>query len=55
MYHRRRPVSEDLFDLTIANTRQFGNNAFIAPDARPNDGIIDMVLINHSRNYLLPC
>jgi len=38
-------VSEDLFVLTIANTRQFGNNAFIAPDARPDDGIVDIVLI----------
>lgn len=38
-------VSEELFVLTIANTRQFGNNAFIAPDARPDDGIIDLVLI----------
>jgi diacylglycerol kinase (ATP) len=38
-------VSEELFVVTIANTRQFGNNAFIAPDARPNDGMIDLVLI----------
>jgi YegS/Rv2252/BmrU family lipid kinase len=38
-------VSEKLFVLTIANTRQFGNNAFIAPEARPNDGLIDIVLI----------
>jgi diacylglycerol kinase (ATP) len=38
-------ISEELFVLTIANTRQFGNNAFIAPDARPNDGKIDLVLI----------
>jgi YegS/Rv2252/BmrU family lipid kinase len=38
-------VSEKLFVLTIANTRQFGNNAFIAPEARPNDGIIDVVII----------
>lgn len=38
-------VSEELFVLTIANTRQFGNNAFIAPEARPNDGKIDLVLI----------
>jgi diacylglycerol kinase (ATP) len=38
-------VSEELFVMTIANTRQFGNNAFIAPDAKPNDGIIDLVLI----------
>jgi len=38
-------VSDNLFVLTIANTRQFGNNAFIAPEARPNDGIIDVVMI----------
>jgi YegS/Rv2252/BmrU family lipid kinase len=38
-------VSEKLFVLTIANTRQFGNNAYIAPEARPNDGMIDIVLI----------
>lgn len=38
-------ISDDLFMLTIANTRQFGNNAFIAPDARPDDGIIDIVLV----------
>ena len=38
-------VSENLFVLTIANTRQFGNNAFIAPDARPNDGLMEIVLI----------
>ncbi|HAM08760.1 MAG: hypothetical protein A2X04_15620 [Bacteroidetes bacterium GWF2_41_9] len=40
-----RIISEKLFVVTVANTRQFGNNAFIAPDARPNDGIIDLVLI----------
>jgi len=38
-------VNEELFVLTIANTRQFGNNAFIAPEARPNDGKFDLVLI----------
>jgi len=38
-------ISEKLFVLTIANTRQFGNNAFIAPEAKPYDGKIDIVLI----------
>jgi diacylglycerol kinase (ATP) len=38
-------ISENLFVLTIANTRQFGNNAYIAPEARPNDGMIELVLI----------
>jgi diacylglycerol kinase (ATP) len=47
-------VSEKLFVLTIANTRQFGNYAFIAPDARPNDGIIDLVLIKPFPKILGP-
>jgi diacylglycerol kinase (ATP) len=38
-------ISENLFVLTIANTRQFGNNAFIAPEAKPDDGQIDIVMI----------
>jgi diacylglycerol kinase (ATP) len=47
-------VSEKLFVLTIANTRQFGNNAFIAPLARPNDGKIDIVLIKPFPKILGP-
>ncbi len=47
-------ISEDLFVLTIANTRQFGNNAFIAPDARPNDGIIDLVMIRPFPKFMFP-
>jgi YegS/Rv2252/BmrU family lipid kinase len=47
-------ISEDLFILTIANTRQFGNNAYIAPYARPDDGIIDVVLIRPFPMIMLP-
>jgi YegS/Rv2252/BmrU family lipid kinase len=47
-------ISEDLFVLSIANTRQFGNNAFIAPHARPNDGIIDIVLIRPFPKIVAP-
>lgn len=48
------PISDDLYVLTIANTRQYGNNAFIAPLARPNDGIIDIVLIRPFPKLLAP-
>lgn len=48
------PISEDLFVLTIANTRQFGNNAFIAPDASPNDGMVNVVLIKPFPKILGP-
>ena len=47
-------ITDDLFTLTIANTRQFGNNAYIAPEARPNDGIIDIVLVRPFPKYKVP-
>jgi diacylglycerol kinase (ATP) len=49
-----KTISEDLFVVTIANNRQFGNNAFIAPDAKPNDGLIDIVLIRPFPKILAP-
>jgi Sphingosine kinase and enzymes related to eukaryotic diacylglycerol kinase len=48
------PITEDLFVLSLANTRQFGNNAFIAPEAKPNDGIIDIVLIKPFPKIIAP-
>jgi YegS/Rv2252/BmrU family lipid kinase len=50
----QEPFSEEVFDLTIANTRQFGYNAFIAPEARPNDGIIDIVILKPFPKILAP-
>jgi diacylglycerol kinase family enzyme len=47
-------ISENVFVLTIANTRQFGNNAFIAPEARPNDGRLDLVMIKPFPKILGP-
>jgi diacylglycerol kinase (ATP) len=31
--------------MNIANTRQFGNNAYIAPNASKSDGLVDIVLV----------
>lgn len=31
--------------VNVANTRQFGNNAYIAPQASKSDGLVDMVLV----------
>jgi diacylglycerol kinase (ATP) len=47
-------ITDDLFSFTIANTRQFGNNAYIAPEAKPNDGIIDIVLLKPFPKLLAP-
>ena len=49
-----KDISEDLFVLTAANTRQFGNYAFIAPDAVPNDGMLDIVMIRPFPKILAP-
>lgn len=46
--------SGELFVLTFANTRQFGNNAFIAPDARPNDGKMEIVMVKPFPKILGP-
>lgn len=46
--------SGDLFVLTFANTRQFGNNAFIAPEAKPNDGMMNIVMIKPFPKILGP-
>lgn len=46
--------SGELFVLTFANTRQFGNNAFIAPGAKPNDGKMDIVMIKPFPKFLGP-
>ncbi len=49
-----KQFTEELFDITIANTRQFGYNAYIAPEALPDDGIIDLVLIKPFPKILAP-
>jgi YegS/Rv2252/BmrU family lipid kinase len=40
--------------ITIANTRQFGNNAFVSPQSKPNDGIFEVVLVKPFPFYLYP-
>ncbi|MBN2636237.1 MAG: hypothetical protein JXR61_08200 [Prolixibacteraceae bacterium] len=40
--------------ISIANTRQFGNNAFISPQSKPNDGIFELVLVKPFPLYLYP-
>lgn len=40
--------------IVIANTRQYGNNALIAPQADPSDGIFELVLIKPLPLYIYP-
>lgn len=48
------PFTEELFVLTIANTRQFGYNAIIASNARPDDGKMELVMIKPFPKILFP-
>lgn len=38
--------NEDVFLLSVANGSQFGNNAYIAPSASINDGLLDITILN---------
>jgi len=40
--------------LNVANTRQFGNNAYIAPMASKSDGLVDLVLVKKFPVYYSP-
>ena len=38
-------LEDSFFLIAFANTAQYGNNAFIAPHAQTDDGLLDLVLI----------
>ncbi len=40
--------------IIVANTKQFGNNAYIAPFAKPNNGFYDLVLIKPFPVFIYP-
>jgi YegS/Rv2252/BmrU family lipid kinase len=49
-----RLIKDQFYMVSIANTRQFGNDAFLAPEARPDDGKFNVVLLKPFPKYLLP-
>ncbi|MDO4671396.1 diacylglycerol/lipid kinase family protein [Falsiporphyromonas endometrii] len=38
-------LEQDAFLVTIANASQYGNNAYIAPGAKLDDGLVDVIVI----------
>ncbi len=38
-------IEENAFLITCANAAQYGNNAYIAPEAKMNDGFLDLVVV----------
>lgn len=47
-------IEGNFFMLILANTRQFGNNAIIAPNALPDDGLVDLVAIKSFSKPIVP-
>ena len=47
-------IRKSVFLITFANASQFGNDAFIAPDASMTDGLIDVVIVNKFSKLWMP-
>jgi diacylglycerol kinase (ATP) len=47
-------MQKEAFLITVANASQYGNNAYIAPDADVTDGLLDVTIISPFPKYLAP-
>ncbi|MFD1166996.1 diacylglycerol/lipid kinase family protein [Sphingobacterium daejeonense] len=44
----------EAFMVSVANSPQYGNNAYIAPNASINDGLLDVCIVHKFPLYILP-
>jgi hypothetical protein len=44
----------DAFLISVANSNQFGNNVTIAPEAKLNDGLLDVIVVQKMHKVKLP-
>ncbi len=54
IHYDNKVLKEKCLMVSVANTRQFGNNAIIAPEAKPDDGFLDIVLMKNCSKWHLP-
>lgn len=47
-------MEKEAFLITVANASQFGNNAYIAPEADITDGMLDVTIISPFPKFLSP-
>lgn len=47
-------IEKEAFSITIANASQWGNNAFIAPEADMQDGLLNVTVISPFPMYFAP-
>ncbi|MCL7988355.1 diacylglycerol kinase family lipid kinase [Sphingobacterium sp. lm-10] len=49
-----KSYTREAFMISVANSPQYGNNAYIAPNASVTDGLIDVCIVHKFPLYLLP-
>lgn len=49
-----KTVTKDAFIICVANGSQYGNNAFIAPQANLDDGLFDISVMKPFKTYQMP-
>lgn len=49
-----KKINGNFLMISIANTRQFGNNAIISPQSNPCDGVFEVVLVKQFPFFLYP-
>ena len=47
-------IEREAFMISVANSPQYGNNAYIAPNASVNDGVLDVCIVHKFPLYILP-
>ena len=47
-------LDETIFGATIANTKQYGNNFYIAPKAKIDDGLLNLIILKPFNKLLYP-
>ena len=49
-----KEYQKEAFMVSVANSPQYGNNAYIAPQASINDGLLDVCVVKKFPLYLFP-
>jgi len=49
-----KKYEREAFMISVANSPQYGNNAYIAPNASINDGLLDVCIVHKFPLYTLP-
>ena len=52
--HQGKPIQKNYLTIAFANSRQYGNNAYIAPLASITDGYLDVVFVRPFPAYYWP-